>query len=130
MSKANLQNMGKLVFPWSSLTNFYCFNIHGLISRLKKGISGQFIARRKDYDQLSISFKCQSLISHVGRENLLWIFKQKNFVNEQSESLEHGLARVPRKLINHFLLFQYSWAHISVKEGNFGAIHSPSERPI
>ena len=71
MSKANLQNMGQLVFPRSSLTIFYCFNIHGLISRLKRGISGQFIARRKDCDQLSISFKCQNQISLVGRENIL-----------------------------------------------------------
>ena len=94
----------------------------------KRGISGQLVARRKDCDQLSISFKCQNQISLVGRENLLWIFKQKNFVNDQSESLEHGLARVPQKLINQFLLFQYSWAYISVKKGNFGAIYSSSER--
>ena len=71
MSKGNLQNMGQLEFPKSSLTIFYCFNINGLISRSKRGISGREIVCRKDQNQLSIVLKCQSQISLVGRENLL-----------------------------------------------------------
>ena len=104
------------------------FQYSWLISRSRRGISGQLVALPKDCDQLPVSFKCQNQISLVGRQNLLWIFKQKSFGNEQSESLELGLARVPQKLINHFLLFQYSWAYISVKWWNFGAIHSSSGR--
>ena len=34
----------------SSLTIFYCFNIHGLIPSRKEGILGQVIVRKKEHD--------------------------------------------------------------------------------
>ena len=59
-----------------SLTNFYCFNIHNVISLWKWGFSWIFLARYKELDEMNMWSKSQRKSSYINGENRLWIFKQ------------------------------------------------------
>ena len=102
MSKIDILNWGYLKIPKSSITNFFCFNIHALISWPKRRFSAQFIMYKIKRDQLSILIECQSYSSFVGREIPLWIFKQLIFVNEKNRPFDLGLCPCPQKLIKNF----------------------------
>ena len=65
--------------------------------------------RWKERDYLCYVWKCQSYSFCVSQEIPLWILKKQNFVDEIENS-------VCKRLIDEFLLFQYSRVYISVKK--------------
>ena len=68
----------------SSLTNFYCFNIHNVISLWKWRSSWIFLALFKERHEMNMWSNSQRESSYINEENRLWIFKQYKLVNEQN----------------------------------------------
>ena len=100
MSKANLQKMGQLEFPKSSLTIFCCFNIHGLISRSKREFRGnsQLVGKTNISFLLCANSKNivnlwgQKISSECWNKRILLIIKMDILNQNQREGLKSSLT--------------------------------------
>ena len=102
----------------SSLTNFYCFNIHAFISLRKRGIPRQLTINRKSWSSYGLCARFKVTIflwtekipsEYWNNRILLMSFKTQFFSR---------FFQVTKRLINQFLLFKYSCVYILVKKWN------------
>ena len=120
MSKANLQKMGQLEFPKSSLTIFCCFNIHGLISRSKREFRGNSQLVGKTNISFLLCANSKNIVNLWGKKisseywnkRILLIIKMDLLNQNQREGLKNSLTNFYCFLI-----------HVSVRKRTFGTIH-------
>ena len=100
MSTANLQKMGQLEFPKSSLTIFCCFNIHGLISRSKREFRGNSQLVGKTNISFLLCANSKNIVNLWGKKisseywnkRILLIIKMDILNQNQREGLKSSLT--------------------------------------
>ena len=105
MSKMEQKVKGTSSKILSSLTDFYCFNIHNVISLWKWGFSWIFLALFKERYEMNMWSNSQRESSYINEENRLWIFKQQKLVNEQNGAKSKGAARQGLSSLTNFYCF-------------------------